>query len=382
MAPQIRLEMIKKLLFSLCTALLLLSCNGSGPSHKKIQGEPVPLRYARNLSMIRHDGVTEVFIRNPWDTTKVLHHYTLYSHLDSCRHLKHPGTLVQVPLRRAGVFTAVHCGLIKELGQEAAIRGICEIEYIHIPSIQEAVSEGRVANFGNAMEPSIEGIMDVQPDALLVSPFENSGGYGRIERLGIPIVECADYMEFGPLARAEWMRFYGRLFGQGERADSLFQSVEQRYLAMKAATDTVSHRPSLVAEKPYSGVWYVPGGTSSMGILYHDAGAAYVFADRPKNGSLALSVESVFEVAQQADIWLIKYNQSQPLTLAQIKADYPSFAHFRSFQSGQVYGCNQDNSLFYEETPYHPDRLLADLIRIIHPQLGIAGEKQYFQPLK
>ena len=119
-----------------------------------------------------------------------------------------------------------------------------------------------------------------------------------------------------------------------------------------------------------------------MGILYQDAGADYLFADRKKNGSLALSVETVFEVAQQADIWLINYNQPTPLTLAQLQSDYPPFAHFRSFQTGRVYGCNQASSRFYEETPYHPDRLLADLVRIIHPELGIQHKKQYFYPVE
>ena len=267
---------------------------------------------------------------------------------------------------------------MKELGRESAIRGICEIEYINIPSIKKAVAEGRVANFGSAMEPTIEVIMDAQPDALLISPFENSGGYGRVERLGIPIIECADYMEFSPLARAEWMRFYGRLFGVGERADSLFAEVEHRYLALREKARKVEYRPTLIAEKPYSGVWYVAGGNSAMGILYQDAGSNYLFSNRKKNGSLALSVETVFEVGQQADIWLIKYNQSTPLTLAQIKSDYPSFAHFRAFQTGRVYGCNQETSRFYEETPYHPDRLLSNLVEIIHPELGIKAEKHYF----
>ena len=355
---------------------ILASC-GRHTQGSTDQGDTIPMHYARNLTMVAHEGYTEVMIRNPWDTTSVLHHYALVEQGNQAT-LPHGATVVNVPLRRAGIFTAVHCGLVKELGCEPSIRGICEIEYINIPSIRKAVKEGRVANFGSAMEPTIEVIMDAQPDGLLISPFENSGGYGRVERLGIPIIECADYMEYSPLARAEWMRFYGRLFGQGKRADSLFLSVEQSYVSLRARVGKVDHRPTLVAEKPYSGVWYVPGGNSTMGILYQDAGADYLFADRQKNGSLALSVETVFEVGQQADIWLIKYNQPTPLTREQLKADYPLFAHFRSFQTGRIYGCNQETSRFYEETPYHPDRLLSNLVEIIHPELGIEAGKAYF----
>ena len=367
--------------FIFCLLLGFVSCSGRLAHTNTDVGDTIPMKYARNLTMVQHKDYTEVFIRNPWDTTKVLHQYTLIQKASSKVHdpsLGGGGGRLVVPLQRAGIFTAVHCGLVKELGRESAIRGICEIEYINIPSIKKAVAEGRVANFGSAMEPTIEVIMDAQPDALLISPFENSGGYGRVERLGIPIIECADYMEFSPLARAEWMRFYGRLFGVGERADSLFAEVEHRYLALREKARKVEYRPTLIAEKPYSGVWYVAGGNSAMGILYQDAGSNYLFSNRKKNGSLALSVETVFEVGQQADIWLIKYNQSTPLTLAQIKSDYPSFAHFRAFQTGRVYGCNQETSRFYEETPYHPDRLLSNLVEIIHPELGIKAEKHYF----
>lgn len=365
--------------------LLLFSCCGDKTSRREpAHGDTIPMKYAHNLTLIRHEGYTEVLIRNPWDTAAVLHRYALVEEGADAPRLLQEGkeTLVRVPLRRAGIFTAVHCGLVKELGRESSIRGICEIEYIYINSIRKAVREGRVADFGTAVDPDIEKIMDAQPDGLLISPFENTAGYGRVERLGIPIIECADYMEISPLARAEWVKLYGLLFGCYERADSLFRAVEERYLSLRDRASWVGHRPTLVAEKPYAGVWYVPGGNSAMGVLYRDAGAHYIFGDRKKNGSLSLSVETVFEKGQQADIWLIKYNQSVPLTLNQLISDYPPFASFRSVRSGRVYGCNMENSHFCEETPFHPDLVLGSLVQIIHPELGIEAEKTYFYPLE
>ena len=94
------------------------------------------------------------------------------------------------------------------------------------------------------MSPVIEKIIDEHPDALFLSPFENSGGYGKLEEINIPIIECADYMEASPLARAEWLRFYGMLFGCEERADMLFQSVDNNYHQLKALAERLkqSHR--------------------------------------------------------------------------------------------------------------------------------------------
>lgn len=89
------------------------------------------------------------------------------------------------------------------------------------------------------MAPDIERIIALKPETILLSPFENSGGYGKLDKLHIPIIEAADYMESSPLGRAEWMKFYGMLFGNEEgksngisgscepKADSLFAKIER-----------------------------------------------------------------------------------------------------------------------------------------------------------
>ena len=33
---------------------------------------------------------------------------------------------------------------------------------------------------------------------------------------------------------------------------------------------------------------------------------------------------------------------------------------------------------FFDEVPFHPDYLLADLIRIFHPELNIPGKNRYY----
>jgi iron complex transport system substrate-binding protein len=80
----------------------------------------------------------------------------------------------------------------------------------------------------------VEKIIDQRPDAIFLSPFENSGGYGKLEEIDIPLVECAEYMEKTPLGRAEWLRFYGILFGCEQKADSLFHVVDSNYNTLKA----------------------------------------------------------------------------------------------------------------------------------------------------
>ena len=119
-------------------------------------------------------------------------------------------------------------------------------------------------------------------------PFENSGGYGRVEKLNIPIIECADYMETSALGRAEWMRFYGLLFGEAQKADSLFAEVEKNYNELKALVAPLSYAPSVISELKNGSAWYVPGGKSTSARIYADAGANYVFADDEHSGSVPL----------------------------------------------------------------------------------------------
>lgn len=375
--------------YTLIALLLLASC---GESRKADSGlTPEPLRYATNLTCERGDGYSVWTLRDPWDTTKVLHRYVLTTSASSTN--AGEAEVVHVPVRHAGVATAVHCGLLDELGVGAAIAGVCEKEYIDLPLVTEGLAAGRIADFGNGMNPNIERIMDVAPDILLLTPFEHSGGYGRVERLGIPIIECAEYMEASPLARAEWIRFYAELFGAEDRADSIFNAVEQNYLALKQKTHprtppvgegngcAQSSQSSLLPEMLYGGQWFVPCGQSTMGIMFADAGADYLFADREGSGSVGLSFETVFDRAQDADVWILKFNSSKLLTYRQLAADYQPYTRFRAFRERHIWGCDLARNHFYEETPFHPDRLLRDLIIILHPELLPGEQPVYYRPL-
>jgi iron complex transport system substrate-binding protein len=97
----------------------------------------------------------------------------------------------------------------------------------------------------------MERIIQLNPDAILLSPYENSGNYGKLGQMGIPLVECADYMEGSPLGRTEWMKFYGILFGTEAHANGMFDNIEKEYKRLTALTDTVSYRPKVMIDRLY-----------------------------------------------------------------------------------------------------------------------------------
>lgn len=377
---------MKKILLSayIVTWVLLLSACGGGSKTSSLQaeGDTVRMKYSSLLQIVKHADYTVVTIRNPWDTLKVLHTYLLADREKPLPEHLPEGTIVRTPLQKSVIYSSVHCSLWSELDELKGIGGVCGLEYIKLPQIQEGCRNGSIVNVGNSMNPDIERIIDLRPDAILLSPFENSGGYGRVGKLNIPIIECADYMETSALGRAEWMRLYGLLLAKEAQADSLFAGIEKEYLTLTQQVKSQNlKRPTVISEMKNSSAWYIPGGNSTMGRLYQDAGADYVFAYLSNSGSVPLAFETVFDRGGNADIWLIKYNQPQDKTYSELERDYAPYARFKAFQDRKVYGCNTNHVPFYEESPFHPELLLKDLIKIFHPELLPDYDLKYFSNL-
>ena len=242
---------MKKALLPFLLTAVLMSCTSRPPAGQD-EGTAVSFKYARLIHVTERDGCRLVTVDNPWKAGKVLHRYLLVA--DDAAMPRHTGqegttaareegataareemataareegvTVVRVPLRRSVVFTSVHAALIGELGAEGQVAGVADAKYMKVPYVSEGLASGRLTDCGDGMSPLVEKIIDAGADALLLSPFENSGGYGRLEEVDIPLIECAEYMEQSPLARAEWMRFYGMLYGQEAPTDPLFHAVD------------------------------------------------------------------------------------------------------------------------------------------------------------
>ena len=374
------------LLLLLGTALLA-ACQGR-PGASSPDADTLHLHYAHYLTLIEHESYTEAQVHSPWSEGKLLQTVQV-APLSSPQGGRFPTSLPSSPPLGedlGGVllsFTATHASLIEELGAIDALAGICETEYIANPRLRKALDEGTIRDAGNAMTPDRERIISLNPDMILLSPYENASTYGNLESLGIPIVQCADYMETSALGRAEWMRLYGRLIGKGREADSLFLTIEREYLRLKALTDTLpaTKRPTVLFDTQNGSAWYVPGGRSTMAQLISDAGGRYLFADNAKSGSVPLAFESVLERGENADVWIIRYNNSRRMSLAELGATYQPYTLFKAYREGNVYGCNSAELLFYEETPFHPERLLRDYIKILHPELLPADTLRYFHKL-
>ena len=405
---------MKHIVFILLTALLV-SCGGRQTTASQEAGDTVVFKYATQLNIVRHKDYTEVVVKNPWKEGKILHSYLLVpDSIDpqdislTSHHSPLTSTIVRTPLRRSVMFTTVHCAMLMSFGCEQSIAGVADLKYIKIPWIHEQVKAGRITDVGEGMSPVVEKIIDQRPDALFLSPFENSGGYGRLEEIGIPIIECAEYMEPSPLARAEWLRFYGMLFGCEQKADSLFAVVDSSYCALRslftvdslqftddytkgseglASKSSVNRKLSTVnktvlLDKVTGSVWYVPGGRSTIGQMIQDAGGNYPWANDDHSGSVSLPFEAVLEKAGEADVWLFRYSSDHDITPDELLSEHHGYGQFKAFRSGEIYGCDVERSLFYEESPFRPDWLLGDYIHILHPDIPNLPPLRYYKKVK
>ena len=406
---------MKKLYILLCgatVALLMAACQGGKTAAADAEaGDTLEMKYAKLLTIVKHgDGedasdaaedidyqYAEALVANPWKAGTMLHRYILIPKgeegdktVTMLAKRRSTGArcttdTVRTPVERSAVFIAPHCQLMYELGCPQAIRGVCDLDYINIPDVKKRAAlsgntsaQNPIVNCGSSMAPDIERIIALKPETILLSPFENSGGYGKLDKLHIPIIEAADYMESSPLGRAEWMKFYGMLFGNEEgksngisgscepKADSLFAKIEKEYLSLKAQAAGYTKGLSILTERKTGNVWYVPGGQSTIGILLKDANARYIFEDDQHSGSLAMSPEQILAKGKQVDVWAFKYFGGAPLSQAQLLQEYDGYKALAAFSRGNIYQVDTSTVPYFELTSFHPELLLREFIILAH----------------
>ena len=443
----------KKYIFGALLALLVLTAcqGGKTTAGEAEEGDTLKMEYAKLLTIVKHGEkgtasldedaesaeyqYAEVNVANPWKAGTLLHRYILIPKgkegdetvtrlaLQRTSGMGCTTDTVRTPVERSAVFIAPHCQLMYELGCQQAIRGVCDLNYINISDVRKRAASAGKASSGNAsagnsivdcgssMAPDIERIIALKPEAILVSPFENSGGYGKLDKLHIPIIEAADYMESSPLGRAEWMKFYGMLFGKDKnisttavgkaseaavgkasgaaagkaseaavgkaseatlpascelRADSLFAQIEKEYLKLKAEAGKLPKGLSILTERKTGNVWYVPGGQSTIGILLKDANARYIFPDDKHSGSLPMSPEQILAKGSLVDVWAFKYFGGAPLSQVQLLQEYDGYKALAAFNRGNIYQVDTSTVPYFELTSFHPELLLREFIILAH----------------
>jgi len=238
---------------------------------------------------------------------------------------------------------------------------------------------------GQGSSLQVETILNLAPDVIFTYA---TGGFRdahpKLLEAGLHVAVCAEYMESHPLGRAEWIKFIALFFDRGARAETLFNALEKRYLAMAALTRGVTHRPTVLTNIPYGGQWRVAGGKSFIARFLADAGGDYIWKDVPGQGSRPTDIELVYDRGRDADFWL---NTGTWNSLARARQADPRLADFRSLRTGNVFNNNRrlgtgGGNDYWESGMMEPDVILADLIRILHPDLLPDHRLYYYRKLQ
>ena len=164
----------------------------------------------------------------------------------------------------------------------------------------------------------------------------------------------------------------------------IFDSIANRYEALCQLTQQLkpSQRPTIFSGKLYGNIWYMAGGKSYISHFFNDAGASYLWANRPETGSFPLDFESVYQKALNADYWQLLDFFEGNYTYQRISNEYNPYSHFKAFKNKKVIFCNTRYQNYYEQGMLEPEVILADLIHILHPELLQDHQNKYFNLLK
>lgn len=358
--------------------MMLVAC-----SHSSTQRTETPqdscITQAKGLIITSHNNYKTVEILNPWKDGTMLQTLILIpDSIDIPQNLP-GGTVIRTPIKKALVYSSVHANIIKELGHIASVKGVCDPQYFTMPEITDGVKNGTIANVGSSASPITEKIIELSPDVIILSPYQNSN-FDDFTRLGIPVVQCADYMETTPLGRAEWIKLFGTLYNQSTKADSIYNNVAQSYNNLTKLAVNEQIKPKILSENILNGTWYVPGGDSYMAKLFADAGGRYAWSDVNTTGSIPLDMPRVLEKAHDADVWLIKSFDST-FSYSKLKSQNSLNAEFKAFKEQKIFFCDTERTTLFQDFPFHPEMLLKEYIAIFHPQLMPEYKTRYFKPL-
>ena len=280
----------------------------------------------------------------------------------------------------------VYIGYLDALNQLDTIIAAATPDYVSNATIRTRIEDGTIQKVQSGAALNIERMLLLQPDLILTS---STGDPAfdiplKLARSGLPVVLSAGYMEQHPLARAEWIKFIAAFFDAGDLAEQTFEPIATRYELLLEKVEQIEQRPTVFCGAPYSGAWHMAGGESYTAQTIRDAGGAYLWADVPGSGAIPLDTERVFLKAAHADIWI---NPSFYRSLKELYGADPRFQKFHAGQTGHAFNNTKQRTAsggnsIWERGIVHPDDVLADLIKVFHPELMPDWEFIYYQQLK
>ncbi len=377
------------LLVGLSTAGLPQPVAAKPAPQRTVPARPqVVIRYAKGFT-IRYSGPYKfVSIMSPFDKSVDTVRYVLVPRGTPAPKGYAASQVIDIPLRSIVAMSSMHVGLAEFLGAEDLIVGLGNLKYVSSPKVIQRIDAGKVREVGRDQTVNDEQVITMQPDLLMAmgSPTARLDHYRTIRGAGVPVLINSEWVETTPLGRAEWVKLLAALLNKETLVNQKFAKVEQEYNRLAALTKPVPSKPTIISGMNSKDAWFVPDGDSYMTRFFLDAGGKYPWVNRRATGSLPLNFEAVYPVALTADYWLnvgmMSVDSKQSVLAKDVR-----YADFKAFKTGRLYSYtkrvnSRGSNDFWESGAVNPHLVLADLIRILHPDLLPKHQLVYYQQLK
>jgi iron complex transport system substrate-binding protein len=343
------------------------------------------IQYAKGLEIYKHQGFSIVKIINPWPESKESFTYILKEKNGNIPDSLKQFTVIPIPLKSIVVTSTTHIPALELLGVENTLIGFANTDYISSVKTRKLIDAGKVREVGTNESLNTEVLIDMKPDLIVSFSLNNSNPtLENLQKSGLKVMLNGDWTEQSPLGKAEWIKFFGALYGLDSKANSLFSKIEKEYNSTLALSKKATSKPTVLSGAMYQGQWYVPQGESWAALFLKDAKSQYLWADTKGTGSLSVPFETILGKAQNADFWIAPGDYS---SLKQMSDSNPHYIQFASFKNKKVYSCSVNKGakggiVYFEWSPTRPDWVLKDLIKIFHPELLPNHKLFFFQKLE
>lgn len=359
------------------TWLALLLCVACSKTKNESAAKAKPnvsttLKYAEGFKVSTLDKAKLVEVTYPFQGATSGYKYLLVPKGEAIPEHDDKTRVIRIPLETIVCTSTTHIPLLDYLGETDRLVGFPTTDYISSEKMRKRIDEGKIEELGVDKGLNLELVAVLKPG--MVMGYTMTGDYGqyqKMEDLGVPVVINAEYLEKHPLGRAEWIKFMALFFNKEVEADSVFSVIEKNYLDTKNKVDAVTSKPTVLSGIVYGDAWFLPGGQNYASKILKDAGCEYLWGENPSNGFLELSFESVFEKAQNADLWI---GVATMRSLDELKNSDHRYARFKPFSEKQIYTYDarkgaKGGSEFLELGYLRPDIILNDLVKIAHPEM-------------
>ncbi|MGC8856422.1 MAG: ABC transporter substrate-binding protein [Anaerolineae bacterium] len=348
--------------------------------------EKANLQYTDGFSIEYHNYYKVVTVKTPWPGASESLQYALVQCGAPAPEGFSEAQIIEVPVKSIVTMSTSYLPFLDELGVLDRLVGLDDATYVSNPTVLKMAEEGKLTMLGYGAGVNVEKALELKPDLIMTygSGAPEYDAHPALLQAGLKVVINAEWLDTSPLGRAEWGKFIAAFFNKEAQAENLFADKAKQYNDLKEMVANVSTKPTVFTGSAYQGTWNVPGGNSFAAAFLKDAGASYLWADDPSTGSLPLAFEAVFEKAKDADFWL---NVGFVGSLDDLKAMDSRYADFAAFQNGNVWNNDAKTSPnggndYYESAVAHPELVLADLIKIFHPDLLPEHDLVYYRQLK